>query len=286
MLPDLAHWAIRIGRDLIEKHCNSADFGALVAYAAVLAWRDRGPGWWLDGERTDASTPPGGWAGTVGTTQPTWRAWRGRAIEIGLISEHHGRYESGASVPTMRPAKPYRTREHEDRPGCEVPDEQFARIPCSVLFDPKIGRTAKRTMVGLALYRNKEGFARAGVKTIARVASLNERNARHGLRQLERAGVIRSNGLDRRVRTYEVIHNLEVIHTEGESQRPQLVKARDPKGGKPETPGVKVSDPPNESQRPQKVKVSDPPLSGEYFKKKLQEKTIKRISQAPNGSWP
>ena len=62
-----AGWCVSIGRDLIDKHCNPDDFGALIALAAVLAWRDRGPGWIFDDESSAAQRPPGGWPHTAGT---------------------------------------------------------------------------------------------------------------------------------------------------------------------------------------------------------------------------
>ena len=277
-----SHWAVRIGRDLIEKHCNSADFGALVAFAGVLAWRDRGPGWWIDDKRSDASTPPGGWPRLIGVTPPTWRVWRDRAIAVGLLSEEIGERRSGARVKTLRPGKPYRTEEQDQ--GYEIAVEQFARIPCAVLFDATIGRTAKRVLMALALFRSKKGFACVAVPTIARVAGLHERNAQRGLRQLELAGAVKSTGLDRRVRTYEVVDNLEVIHIPGESQRHQGVKASATRGGKPAPPGVKASATRGESQRHQVVKASVT-LSGASTKKIPQEnKSRKNLQGKPSGA--
>ena len=217
-----AGWAVRIGRGLLDKHCKS-DFGALIAYAGVLAWKDRGPAWEIDGERSSAQTPPTGWAGMVGTTPATWRRWRARAVEIGLISEGHGFYESGPPVDLLTPTQAYRT-ELQDQ-GYEIAVEQFARIPCAVLFDKQIGRGAKRVMVGLALFRNAKGFAKMAVPTIARVAALNVRNTQLGLRRLELAGAIKSNGLNRRVRTYEIIEQrtdkVIMSDTRGDHQRHQ-----------------------------------------------------------------
>ena len=85
-----------------------------------------------------------------------------------------------------------------------MPVEQFARVPVSVLFDPNIGPTAKRALVGIAMYRNKAGFARVAVPTIAKMAALNVRNTHKGLRLLESAGAIKSNGRSRQIRTYEI----------------------------------------------------------------------------------
>ena len=267
-------WCVSIGRDIIEKHCNSEDFGALTAYAGVLAWKDRGPAWEINGGcNAAASTPPGGWAGMVGTTAPTWRRWRDRAIEIGLISEAHGFYESGPPVDLLKPIKPFRT-ELQDQ-GYEMPvGEQFARIPFSVLSDPNIGRRARRVMVGLALFRNPQGFAKAAVPTIARVAGLNDRNTQLGLRRLELAGAIRSNGLDRRVRTYEIIEQrpdrVNASDTSGEHQRHQIDHQRHQKG----TPAT----PEGERQRHQRVNVSDT-LSRTSIKKIPQEKKSRKILQ-------
>ena len=191
-------WAVQIGRGMIDDYCDRDNFGALVAYAAVLAWRDRGPGWYLDTAcevRIDAERPPGGWARMIGVSRWTWIAWRDMAIDLDLISETQGAYASGATVPLLRPVDAVKKREHE----------QFARIPCAALFNPKLSRTGKRVLFGLSLYRNKAGRARVAVPTIATRAGLNERTARRGLRDLEKAGAIKTEGRPRRVRTYEII---------------------------------------------------------------------------------
>ena len=278
MLPDLAHWAIRIGRDLIEKHCNSADFGALVAYAGVLAWRERGPAWEIDGEgNAAAQAPPTGWAGMVGTTPATWRRWRDRAIEIGLLSKAHGRYKSGHLVDLLRPVKPYRA-ELQDQ-GYELPVEQFARIPCSVLFDQRIGRLGKRALVGIAMYRGKAGFARVAVPTIAKMAGLNIRNTHKGLRSLELAGAIKSTGLSRQIRTYEVCEqpNDRGGHErhQGDHQGHQGVITRDTRGDHQGHQGVITRD---------TLSGKD---SGKAIKKKNQEKLsgAERLSPT-NGAKP
>ena len=194
-------WCVSIGRDLIVAHAKS-DFGALIVFAGVLVWRERGPPWMIDGEHSDAQTPPGGWAHMIGAPPSTWHRWRARAIEIGLISECLGNYGSGATVDLLRPKQAYRTELQDE--GYEMPVEQFARVPVSVLFDPNIGPTAKRALVGIAMYRNKAGFARVAVPTIAKMAALNVRNTHKGLRLLESAGAIKSNGRSRQIRTYEI----------------------------------------------------------------------------------
>ena len=271
-------WCVSIGRVIIEKHCNSEDFGALTAYTGVLAWKDRGPPWEIGDEcNAAASTPPGGWAAMVGATAPTWRRWRDRAIKIGLISEAHGFYESGPPVDLLKPIKPFRTKLQDQ--GYEMPDgEQFARIPFSVLSDPNIGRRARRVMVGLALFRDPKGFAKAAIPTIARVAGLNDRNTQLGLRRLELAGAIKSNGLDRRVRTYEIIekrpNRVNASDTSGERQRHQTEHQRHQLPITSDTRG--------ERERHQGVNVSDT-LSRTSIKKIPQENKSRKILQV-NGS--
>ena len=273
-----AGWCVSIGRDLIEAHAKS-DFGALIALAAVLAWRDRGPGWLTDGKRSAAQTPPTGWPAMVGTTPKTWRRWRDRAIEIGLIFKGTGVYNSGAKVPTLRPIAPYRTEEQDQ--GFEIAVEQFARIPCAVLFDEEIGRGAKRVMLGLALFRNAKGFAKVAVPTIARVAGLNDRNTQLGLRRLELAGAIKSNGLDRRVQTYEIceqrIEKGVTSDTRGGHERHQGGHERHQKGVTSDTRGVT-----SDTRRGSPATPFQVNLSGKASNKINQQKTFRGIYQAPN----
>ena len=269
-----AGWCIGLGRVLVEKHIKS-DSGAVLAYLTILAWGDRGPQWETDGGCGSAQRPPGGWPDTAGTTAPTWRRWLGRAIEIGLISESRGVHESGYSVDLLTPIKPYRT-ELQDQ-GHEMPVEQFARLPFSVFSDPKISRTAKRVLVGIAMYRGPTGFARVAVPTIAKMAGLNVRNTHKGLRCLELAGAIKSTGLSRQIRTYEIIEKrpdrVNVGDTRGERgghqserQGHQLAITRDTRG---------------ERGGHQRVNVGDTlsgTLSRKYSKKRNQEKTLQEKS--------
>ena len=275
-----AGWCVGIGRDIIEAHAKS-DFGALIAFAAITAWKDRGPACDIDGERSSARTPPGGWAGMVGTTPPTWRAWRDKALEVGLISKGHGFYESGPPVDVLTPTPAYRTEEQEQ--GYAVATEQFSRVPCAVLFDKEIGRGAKRVLVGLALFRNAKGFATVAVQTIAEVAALNVRNTQLGLRRLELAGVIKSNGLNRRARTYEIIEQstdrVAMSDTPGGKPATPRVKASDTPGGKPATPRVKASDTPGGKPATPRVKASDT-LSSKATGKPYQENQTRKDCQA------
>ena len=169
------HWVVPIGRRVIEAHSNAYDFGALIANAAVCAWRDRSNVWGKhadDGSFTpmSAQTPPGGWPALAGTTAPTWRKRRDRAIEIGLIERRTGAYDDGREVALLCPLV---TREE---------GEQFARVPAAVLFDPGLSRTAKRVYVALAIFRNPAGSSRAAVATIGTLAGINDRNVKRGLR--------------------------------------------------------------------------------------------------------
>ena len=245
-------WAVQIGRGMIDDYCNSDEFGSLLALAAVMAWRDRGPGWFKDGKRDAAERPPGGWARMIGVTRPTWIAWCGMASDLGLISESQGPYESGATVPLLCPVEAVQMREHETE-AYEVPDEQFARIPCAALFNPKLSRTAKRVLVGLALYRKPSGFARVAVPTIAKRAGLNDRNTQLGLRELERAGVIKSNGLYDRVRTYQIFEQRpdkrKVSDTPRKARDTPPLSERHPKRKARDTPSVKPETPYQESSR-------------------------------------
>ena len=180
------HWVVPIGRRVIEAHSNAYDFGALIAYAATCAWRDRGTPWVHvragSNKRLGAQTPPGGWPALAGTTAPTWRKRRDRAIEIGLIARRTGTYDDGRKVALLCPLV---TREE---------GEQFARVPAAVLFDPGLSRTAKRTYVALATFRNPAGSVRAALATIGTLAGLDRRSVKRGLRELERAGALLESG--------------------------------------------------------------------------------------------
>ena len=263
-----SNWAVRIGRSMIDNYCNPDDFGALIALAAVLAWRDRGPGWLLDGERTSAQRPPGGWAPLLGVTRHTWISWRDRAIDLRLLSKSNGEYAGGGLVPLLRPIEAVQMREHETE-AREVPAEQFARIPAAALFDPKLSRTAKRVLVGLCLYRKPNGLARVAVPTIAKRAGLNERNARLGLRQLERAGAIKANGLFAKVRTYKIVE--PKVNASVQSETPHCA-LRDPPSVQSETPLRAVGDPP--------AVQSETPYQESYQEKPSSEKHQEKVSGA------
>ena len=246
---------------MIDKHCNSDDFGALLAFVAVTTWRFRGPGW---GGRASAERPPGGWAPLLGVTRHTWISWRDRAIDHELMSEAQGEYESGATVPLLQPIEAVQMREHETE-AREVPAEQFARIPAAALFDPKLSRTAKRVLVGLCLYRKPNGLARVAVPTIAKRAGLNERNARLGLRQLERAGAIKANGLFAKVRTYEIVEPKAKASVQSETPPRAL---RDPPAVQSETPLRAVGDPPAvQSETPYQESYQEKPSSEKHQEK-------------------
>ena len=176
------HWIVPLGRRVIEAHSNAYDFGAVIAFAAVGAWRDRGKGWGHsegeDFKRESAQTPPGGWPQLAGVAAPTWRRWRDRAIQIGLIERRHGEYANGREIALLCP---------REKVG---EGEQFARVPVAVLFDPGLSRTAKRCYVAVAMYRNKAGSVSAAVATIGTLAGINDRNVKRGLRELERVGAL------------------------------------------------------------------------------------------------
>ena len=179
-----SQWAVAIDRAVIERLCNKEDFGALVAFAAVCSWRDRGQGWFVDEARVAASTPPGGWPALAGCTAPTWRAWRDRAIELDLLEYRNGK------VKGRRPVKLLGTIYGREKGA------QFARLPISILCDPGLSRTARRCYVALALFRRvakggEEAWACASVGTIARLAGYKARSiAQCGLRELVKAGAL------------------------------------------------------------------------------------------------
>ena len=137
-------WHVRLGqRLLIEQRKSWTDrrgyfrtkkthykTGPLVAFAAVLAWRDRGPIWGRPGpdgriQREFAQTPPGGWAALAGVSPKTWKGYRDAALQAGLLCESEGAPPSERArrnVPLLRPAVD---------PVEE--GEQHARIPVQVM---------------------------------------------------------------------------------------------------------------------------------------------------------
>ena len=160
-----SRWVVLIPRGLVERFNTPSQFGALVAWTAATAWRDRGvPG-----------KPPGGWPAMVGVSRQNWHRWRALAIEHGLI----GATKDGRIAPLAQLGE----------------GEQFARVPVSVLFDPKLSRPARRVFVALTLYRSGTGWSRAAIGTLAERASVDRRAAKRALRELERRLAIVATGM-------------------------------------------------------------------------------------------
>ncbi len=147
-------WAVPISRPMVLAYNNPKEFGALLAWAAVRAWRDRG----VHGK------PPGGWALLAGTTPRNWQRWRTSAIELGLIAMR------GTRINPLSRLEPH---------------QQFARVPAEILFDQKLSRAAKRVFIGLSLYRSGFGDSRAAVVTLAKASSTHSRNVHKVLRELQ-----------------------------------------------------------------------------------------------------
>ena len=77
--------------------------------------------------------------------------------------------------------------------------EQFARVPAAdPCSSPGLSRTAKRTYVALATFRNPAGSVRAALATIGTLAGLDRRSVKRGLRELERVGALHRNLADAR----------------------------------------------------------------------------------------
>ena len=147
-------WAVPISRPMVLAYNNPKEFGALLAWAAVRAWRDRG----VHGK------PPGGWALLAGTTPRNWQRWRTSAIELGLIAMR------GTRINPLSRLEPH---------------QQLARVPAEILFDQKLSRAAKRVFIGLSLYRSGFGDSRAAVVTLAKASSTHSRNVHKVLRELQ-----------------------------------------------------------------------------------------------------
>ena len=266
----LAGWAVTIDRDLIERHDNNEDFGALLAFAAVLAWRDRGPGWGdSEGTRNAASTPPGGWPALAGCTAPTWRAWRDRAIDLDLLKYRNGK------VKGRRPVKLLGTSYRKEA------GKQFARLPIGVICDPQLSRTARRCYAALALYRNvKDGetsWSRVAVVTIGCVAGLDRRNTQRALRELVKAGALVGTGDARTTKPRKYL--LPADCKTKSSKRPS--PEGDCKTESSNRPKVKVLTAPGCKKQPPQGESSNRPIN-----ESLQESIQESISRRARGDSP
>ena len=240
------HWILPLGRYLIEEHSTADDFGAVIAFAAVCAWRDRGPGWGkADGEnftRIYAETPPGGWPALAGVTAPTWRARRDRAIEIGLIERRTGEDADGREIALLAPL-------------VNVEEgEQFARVPAAILFHKGLSKTGKRVYCALAMYRTGTGWARAAKATIGTLAGLDRADVSRGLKELVGARALIETGDARtgKVRRWVMPHDYSDLLKTPQSpvknptptERNPTATCQKPHGDLLETPHSPVKNPP------------------------------------------
>ena len=190
-------WCVPFGRRLVV---SQASTGALIAFGAVCAWRDRGPCWGVRHEdnkiqRESAQKPPGGWAALAGTSRGTWKRWLDEAIKRRLLKRTDGIHDRRSEqVQLLCPV----AAERKD-------GEQFARVPVFVLFNPEISRAAKRTYMVLALHRPAlpRVVLQIAVSTIEKGTGFDRRQVQRGLRELEVAGAIEAvRGRVGRVRAY------------------------------------------------------------------------------------
>ena len=160
-----AKWAVSIPRSIATNNT----FGAVAAWSAACAWRDRGRGMG-NGTRPWSARPPGGWPALVGVTAETWRRWRAQAVAAKLITVGPGKF--------IRPV------------AAIAPGEQFARVEIAVLFNRNLSQRARRTFVALSLFRQRSGLVSASVGKIGEDAGLGKRHVRRALRELESVGVL------------------------------------------------------------------------------------------------
>lgn len=194
------NWCVPFGRRLVV---SQASTGALIAFGAVCAWRDRGPIWGQRHkenekiQRESAQKPPGGWAALAGTSRGTWKRWQDEAIKRRLLKRRTGIHDRRSEqVQLLRPV----AAERKD-------GEQFARVPVFVLFNPEISRAAKRIYMVLALHRPAlpRVVLQIAVSTIEKGTGFDRRQVQRGLRELEVAGAIEAvSGRVGRVRAYRL----------------------------------------------------------------------------------
>ena len=240
------HWIVPLGRYVIEDYSTSRDFGAVIAFAAVCAWRDRGPGWGPgegeDFKRLSAQTPPGGWPALAGVTAPTWRKRRDRAIEIGLIERRTGEDADGREIALLEPL-------------VNVEEgEQFARVPAAILFHKGLSKTGKRVYCALAMHRTGTGWARAAKATIGTLAGLDRADVSRGLKELVGAGALIETGDARtgKVRRWVMPHDYSdllktpqsPVNNPTPAERNPTVACKKPHGDLLKTPQSPVNNPP------------------------------------------
>ena len=191
-------WICQLGRSRIER----IPFEALIAYAAVQAWRRRGPIWGNPREdgshpRESAETPPGGWPALAGVSGKTWAAYRDKAIRLKAKSWASGRVRTvDAAILAHASGEPRRQRARRKVPLLKPliaefeEGEQRARIPAAVLFHDGLALRAKRTYAALALRADRERMVYVANESLANDTGFHIRAIRRLLRDLETAGAI------------------------------------------------------------------------------------------------
>ena len=112
---------------------------------------------------------PAAWPALAGAARNTWARWRDAALDCELIELGTGTYsDSGRVIETLQPRAPEREGE-----------EQFARAPAALLFDPLIPLRAKRIYLCIALYRGRDDLARVPNATVIRLTGYERRDV-HG----------------------------------------------------------------------------------------------------------
>ena len=148
-------WAVIFPRAKVLEHNNHRDFAAFLCWAASRALWDRG----LRGP------PSEGWPTLTGMSARSWYTAKLRAVALGLVRVVPG----GGIEPLVR---------YEPGQG------QYSRVPTSILFG-ELSRTTKRVFIGLALFSDRIGHARAAVTTIAKASSTHRRDVQRSLTELE-----------------------------------------------------------------------------------------------------
>lgn len=241
-------WVVSLGRRFMESNIPT---GALIAYSAVCAQRDRGKSWghedkegnWI---RESAQKPRGGWPALAGTSRPTWKRWLESAFQAELTGAAKGTYsDSRKEIALLKLIEPER-----------LGDEQFARIPAWVWFSSDLSKRAKRVYACIALYASRDNKARVANATIAKLTGFDRRNCQRAIRELENAGAIVSLASKERstVGKYRLPQNVKKQPPPNQEN----VKKQPPSCKETAAPGANSARPPVKKQPPLNVKNQPP----------------------------